>query len=239
MKKKITEDKTSLISHFAEFRKSFLHCLIFFLIAFGISYLFAEDIFRILAAPLGSEKMIFTKLTEGFTTYLRVSFFAALFISIPYILLEIWKFVSPALYEHERKAILPFLILVPALFYLGGFFVYSLVIPNAWHFFLSFQSESIELTARISDYLSLIMSLILAFGLCFELPIVLVFLAKLGIVNYDSLKKFRKYFIVLAFTLGAILTPPDVVSQLFLATSIILLFELSLLGIRLMNKNII
>jgi sec-independent protein translocase protein TatC len=180
--------------------------------------------------------MIYTNLTEGFYTYLKVSYFTALFISIPYFLVEIWRFITPGLYERERKELFPFLIITPFLFYLGGFFVYFLVIPNAWKFFLSFQNETIELSAKISEYLNLTMSLIIAFGLCFEIPVLLSLLVKFKIINYEKLKKFRRYFIVLAFICGAILTPPDVISQLFLATAIIVLFEISLLLIKLLNK---
>lgn len=234
MKKK--NNKTSLIAHFSEFRKRLLRCLVFFLVSFLIAYNFAELAFSFLSAPLGETKMIYTGLTEGFFTYLKVAYFVALFLSIPYCLLEFWGFIAPGLYEVEKKSILPFLILTPFLFYLGGAFVYFLVMPNAWQFFLSFQSESIELSAKISEYLSLVMSLIIAFGICFELPILLSLLVKFKVVSYEKLKKFRRYFIVLAFVCGAFMTPPDIVSQLFLATAIIVLFELSLLMIRFLKK---
>jgi sec-independent protein translocase protein TatC len=236
VKKKKIGKKENIIFHFAEFRNRLLHCFLFFIVCFGVSYLFAENVFLFLARPLGGSKMIYTSLTEGFFTYLRVSYFMALFWSIPYFLLELWGFVSPALYEKERKSVFPFLIATPFLFYLGGFFVYLLVVPNAWTFFLSFQNENIELSAKISEYLSLIMSLIIAFGLCFEIPVILAMLSKFGIVTIESLKKFRKYFIILAFVCGAFLTPPDIISQLFLATAIILLFELSILMIKFLNK---
>jgi sec-independent protein translocase protein TatC len=235
MKKKVNK-KENLVSHFSEFRRRLLHCFLFFIVCFAISYGFAENIFLFLAAPLGETKMIYTNLTEGFFTYLKVSYFMALFWSIPYCLMELWSFISPGLYDKEKKSLLPFLIMTPFLFYLGGAFVYFLVIPNAWSFFLSFQSESIELSAKISEYLALIMSLIIAFGLCFEIPVLLSLLVKFKIVNYEKLKKIRKYFIVLAFVCGAFLTPPDIVSQLFLATAIIVLFEFSLLMIRFLKK---
>ena len=237
MKKKTMSKKDSIVFHFAEFRNRLLHCFLFFAICFGISYFFSENIFWFLARPLGGEQMMYTSLTEGFFTYLRVSYFMALFWSIPYFLMELWGFISPALYGKERNAVLPFLIATPFLFYLGGIFVYMLVVPNAWAFFLSFQNESIELSAKISEYLSLIMSLIIAFGLCFEIPVILALLSKFGFVNVDSLRKFRKYFIVLAFVCGAFLTPPDIISQLFLAAAIIVLFEISLLMIKFLNRK--
>ncbi len=235
MKKKNSR-KNSLISHFADFKKIILHCFIYFIIAFAISYGFAENIFLFLAYPLGDAEIIYTSLTEGFFTYLKVAYFTALFISIPYFLMEVWSFVSPGLYEGEKKTFLPFLIMTPFLFYLGGAFVYFFVIPNAWEFFMGFQNENIMLTAKMSEYLSLIMSLIIAFGLCFEIPVILALLVKVKIVNYESLKKFRKYFVIVAFVCGAFLTPPDIISQLFLAAAIILLLEFSLLMIKFLKK---
>ncbi|MCV6599202.1 MAG: twin-arginine translocase subunit TatC [Alphaproteobacteria bacterium] len=229
--------KDHITSHFSDFRNKLISCFLFFLISFGISYYFSDLIFAFLASPLENNKMIYTNLTEGFFTYLKVAYFGGLFLSIPFCLIQLWRFISPGLYINERKAILPFIIMTPILFYLGGAFVYFLVIPNAWSFFLSFQSDSIELTAKISEYLSLIMSLIIAFGLCFETPVILSLLVKIGIVSFETLKKARKYFIIIAFILGAFLTPPDVISQLILASVIVILFELSLIFIKLSSST--
>jgi len=188
-------------------------------------------------------RMIFTALHEAFFTQIKVAFFAALFISFPVILLQVWRFVAPGLYQNERKAFLPFLVATPVLFFMGGAMVYYLVIPLAWDFFLSFQisggdaSLSVEVEPRISEYLSLVMRLIFAFGIAFELPVVLLLLAKAGIITAKGMARNRKYAILLAFIAAAILTPPDVISQVMLAIPVIMLYELSIISARIMVKT--
>ena len=251
------EGSMSLIDHMIELRNRLGICVAVFLVIFIGSLIrpfgtdsknFADILFLFLQAPLAAEleeqggRMIFTALHEAFFTQIKVAFFAALFISFPVILLQIWRFVAPGLYKNERKAFVPFLVATPVLFFLGGAMVYYLVIPLAWDFFLSFQitggesNLSIEVEPRISEYLSLIMRLIFAFGIAFELPVVLLLLARAGIVTARGMAKNRKYAILFSFIAAAILTPPDVISQVMLAIPVIMLYELSIIAARIMVK---
>ncbi len=247
-----------LLSHLIELRNRLGVCVAIFLVLFIGSLIrpfgqgspnFADLIFEFLQRPLAVQlaeqggRMIFTALHEAFFTQIKVAFFAALFISFPVILLQVWRFVAPGLYQNERKAFLPFLVATPVLFFTGGAMVYYLVIPLAWDFFLSFQisggdtSLSVEVEPRISEYLSLVMRLIFAFGIAFELPVVLLLLAKAGIITANGMAKNRKYAILLAFIAAAILTPPDVISQVMLAIPVIMLYELSIISARIMVKT--
>ena len=242
----------SLIGHLTELRNRLGVALLAFLVLFvlfispmpggGVSNSIANHVFIFLQAPLaeimeekGGGRMIFTALHEGFFTQIKVGFFAALCISFPIISMQIYKFVAPALYRSEKRAFLPFLVATPVLFTLGAAMVYYVVTPMAWNFFISFEMAAtdgalaIEIEPRISEYLSLIMRLIFAFGLAFELPVVLL-LARAGLVTPEGLAAKRKVAIVVAFVAAAVLTPPDVVSQLLLALPIILLYEISVFG---------
>lgn len=187
--------------------------------------------------------MIFTGLHEGFFTQVKVAFFVSICVTFPIILLQIWRFIAPGLYKNERRAIYPFLLATPVLFAMGALMVYYLVIPLAWDFFLSFEVQggegalAIEVEPRISEYLSLVMRLMFAFGVSFELPVLLLLLVKAGLLTADGLATKRKYAILLAFVAAAILTPPDVISQVLLAIPVILLYELSILGARLIQKK--
>ena len=185
---------------------------------------------------------IYTALQEAFFTELKIAFFFALFFAFPLIAIQIWKFIAPGLYRHEKNAFLPFLVATPILFFAGGAMVYYLIAPLAWNFFLSYQNMSssgvpIRLEAKMGEYLSLMMRFIFAFGLAFQLPVVLGLMAKVGIVTYQSLKKFRKYAIVIAFLSAAFLTPPDPFSQISLALPIILLYEVSIYIAKIIQKN--
>jgi sec-independent protein translocase protein TatC len=188
--------------------------------------------------------MIYTALYEAFFTYIKVAFFAALFLGFPLIASQIWMFVAPGLYKNEKRAFLPFLIATPILFFLGGALVYYLIFPLAWRFFLSFEVTGsggalpIQLEAKVDEYLSLVMRLIFAFGLCFELPVLMTLLARVGLVGSQGMREKRKYAIVLAFVAAAILTPPDVISQIGLAVPILLLYEISILCVRLVEKKL-
>tara|TARA_Y100001978_G_C23476291_1_gene329402 strand:+ start:16 stop:681 length:666 start_codon:yes stop_codon:yes gene_type:complete len=183
---------------------------------------------------IDNPRMIYTALTEAFFTYLKVSFYGALFISFPVLALQIYKFAAPGLYKDEKKAFLPFLVATPVLFSLGAALVYYFIFPLAWSFFLGFQTETatlgmaIELEAKVNEYLSLVLKLMFAFGLAFQIPVALTLLSRAGIVTSNGLKKRRKYAIVIAFLVAAILTPPDLISQIGLGIPIIILFEISI-----------
>ena len=241
----------SFISHLTELRKRLINSFIFLAILFVICYYFSEYIYGFLVEPYANavkdddtnRRLIFTALQETFLTYLKVSFFAAFFITSPFILIQIWKFIAPGLYNHEKKAIMPYLVVTPILFLLGGMLVYYLIMPLAIKFFLSFEtigsdtSLPIQLEAKVNEYLSLIMRLIFAFGISFQLPILLNLLARIGVVNSEYLKKTRRYVIVIIFTLAAVLTPPDPITQVGLAIPLLLLYELSIMTVRFTEKK--
>ena len=249
--------KMSLIDHLIELRNRLLVASGAFLVLFFLCFIkfnennqnIADIVYMFLQQPLADQlsktggRMIFTALHEGFFTQVKVAFFISISISFPIFLIQIWKFVAPGLYENEKKAFIPFLVATPLLFFLGAAMVYYIVIPLAWDFFISFQITSIngalpiELEPRISEYLSLTMKLIFAFGLCFELPVVLLLLTKTGIVTPEGLAEKRKYAILIAFVLAAILTPPDVISQVLLALPIIVLYEFTIILSKILFKN--
>ena len=188
-------------------------------------------------------RLIFTALHEAFLTYLKVAFFASFFITSPIFLIEIWKFVAPGLYKNEKKALLPYLVLTPLLFLLGGMLVYYLIMPLAIKFFLSFEASgdigsiAIQLEAKVNEYLSLVMRLIFAFGISFQLPVVLSLLARIGIIDSDYLRARRKYVVVILFAFAAILTPPDPITQIGLALPLLILYELSILAVKIIEKK--
>jgi len=210
------------ISHITELRSRLIHSFIFLFVFFIFCYFFAEYLYGFLVEPYAQavkndsieRRLIFTALQETFLTYLRVAFFASFFVTSPFILIQIWKFIAPGLYDHEKIAIMPYLVITPILFFLGGALVYYLIMPLAIKFFLSFESTGlatnlpIQLEAKVNEYLSLVMKLIFAFGLSFQLPVVLSLLARVGVVDSEFLKTRRKYVVVIIFTAAAILTPP-------------------------------
>ncbi|MEM9469184.1 MAG: twin-arginine translocase subunit TatC [Pseudomonadota bacterium] len=239
------EQKAPVTSHLMELRKRLLRVFIAMGIGTAIAFLFAENIYGFLVTPLAdamgegsTNRLIYTGLTEAFFTYLKVAFFTGVFLTFPILLSQIWFFIAPGLYKKEKGAFLPFLIATPVLFFLGGALVYYGIIPMAWPFFLSFQSMGaetalpIQLEARVSEYLDLIMTLIFAFGLCFQLPVLLTLLGKAGFVSSQWLSSKRKYAIITAFISAAVLTPPDVISQVGLALAILALYELSIICVR-------
>ena len=246
------EEKTGFISHLAELRKRLIHCIIFLFTIFIICYFFSEHIYGFLVEPYSTavqddgikRRLIFTALQETFLTYIKVSFFAAFFITSPFILIQIWKFIAPGLYQHEKSALAPYLVITPILFLLGGMLVYYLIMPLAIKFFLSFESSGvvtnlpIQLEAKVNEYLSLIMKLIFAFGLSFQLPVVLSLLARIGMIDAKFLKERRKYVIVIIFTTAAVLTPPDPVTQIGLAIPLLILYELSIFSVNMIEKKI-
>ena len=242
-------EEMSLIDHLTELRRRLLWSFIYIIIIFCVCFYFASDLFYFLAKPLVNllnvdegQGFIYTALQEAFFTELKIAFFFALFFAFPLIAIQIWKFIAPGLYKHEKNAFLPFLIATPILFFAGGAMVYYLIAPLAWNFFLSYQNMGssgvpIRLEAKMGEYLSLMMRFIFAFGLAFQLPVVLGLMAKVGIVTHISLKKFRKYAIVIAFLAAAFLTPPDPFSQISLALPIILLYEISIFIAKIIQKN--
>ena len=251
MNEKNTNPSTSFISHLSELRSRLLRSSAFFLIAFVISYIFAENIYSYLVKPYSNavienelnRRLIFTALHEAFLTYLKVAFFTAIFVTSPIFLTEIWKFVAPGLYKNEKKTLLPYLIATPLLFFFGGILVYYFIMPLAIKFFLSFETAAnpqmiaMQLEAKVNEYLSLIMRLIFAFGISFQLPVVLSLLARIGVVNSKYLKERRKYVVVIMFVAAAILTPPDPITQIGLALPLLLLYELSILTVKMIEKN--
>ncbi|MEO8559574.1 MAG: twin-arginine translocase subunit TatC, partial [Rhodospirillales bacterium] len=176
----------------------------------------------------GGQPLIYTALTEAFFTYIKLSLFVAFILGFPIFATQVWLFVAPGLYRHERAGFLPFLISTPIMFYAGTAMVYYVVIPVAWKFFIGFETEDIKLLPKVSEYLSLIMQLMFAFGLVFELPVLLTLLVRVGITSSAGLASKRRYAIVIAFIAAAILTPPDVISQVALALPIVLLYESSI-----------
>ena len=242
-------EEMSLIDHIAELRKRLLWSFLYIMIIFVICFYFADQLFFFLATPLvnlldteNGQGFIYTALQEAFFTEVKVAFFFSLFFSFPLISIQIWKFIAPGLYKKEKKAFLPFLVATPVLFFAGGSMVYYFISPIAWKFFLSYQNLNtsvvpIRLEAKMGEYLSLMMRFIFAFGLAFQLPIVLGLLAKVNLVTHMSLKKFRKYAIVLAFLTAAFLTPPDPFSQISLALPIIILYEISIYIAKIIQRN--
>jgi sec-independent protein translocase protein TatC len=236
----MADDKLAFTDHLEELRKRLINCLIAIACGFGASYYFADKIFHFLAAPLSKQlplgsTFIFTGLTDAFFTYMKLSFFTGILIASPVILHQIWHFVAPGLYENEKRYAVPFIFLGTLLFLIGVAFGYYIVFPVAFKFFVSYTTDSIKILPSIKEYLSFSCSFLLAFGAIFEIPIFLFFLERIGVIKEKQLRSNRKYAVLIAFVIGAVLTPtPDVVNQTLMAVPIIVLFEVSLIMIRLL-----
>ena len=236
------QDKIPFTAHLEELRKRLIVCFIAVGIGFVLSYGFKEKLFQILTRPLISvmqtgDKLIFTGLPEAFFTYLKVALLSGIILSTPVIFYQFWIFVAPGLYEKEKRHMIPIVFLSTFFFVGGSFFGYFIVFPYGFKFFLGFASEIIQPLPSMREYLSFASKLLLAFGLVFELPLIITFLAKLGMVSVSFLKKNRKYALLLFFVGAAILTPPDVVTQVMMALPLILLYEISIIGARIFGKK--
>lgn len=238
--------KMPLLEHLVELRRRLIYAVAAFIVVFIACFAVANTLFNFLVVPLATVwdgRLIFTAPQEKFFTNIKVAFFTAAFIAFPIIAGQIWAFVAPGLYNNEKRAFLPFLLATPILFFAGGAFVYYLVLPVAFEFFSGFEqlaSEgplAIELEPKVNEYLSLTMRLIFAFGISFELPVVIILLVRTGMVSVAGLRAKRRYAIVVAFVAAAILTPPDPISQLSLAIPIIVLYEASIFVSRLIERR--
>jgi sec-independent protein translocase protein TatC len=248
--KDLDDRELPLLDHLIELRNRLVYSCAAILAGFLLCYFFAEDIYGFLVQPLADiyqgqtgRRMIYTGLTEAFFTYVKVAFWAGAFLTFPIVATQLWMFIAPGLYRKEKQAFLPFLLATPVLFFAGGAMAYYFIFPLAWRFFIGFETPAsetslpIELEARVSEYLSLVMKLIFAFGLAFQLPVALTLMGRVGLITADQLAKNRKFAIVGIFVVAAVITPPDVISQVGLAVPILALYELSILAVRLMERR--
>lgn len=233
----------TFLEHLEELRSRLTRVVLAVLVGFGVCIAFGERLFTLLAAPITKllpqgSTLIFTGLPDPFFMYLKVAFVAGIFLVLPVIIYELWRFVRPGLLEHERRMAVPFIVSAVLLFYAGAAFAYFVVFPAAFKFFLGYQTEVLKPMIAIKEYVSLVMLLMLAFGSVFETPIIIVFLGLLGVVDSGMLRRGRRYFVVLAFVIAAILTPtPDIINQTLMAVPMLLFFEVGILVLTLFEKK--
>ena len=239
----MSDKKLPFSAHLEELRRRVVVCLIAITVGFLPCYAFKEKIFEFIAIPLiaslpdDNSWMIFTGVTEAFFTYLKVSFLAGVFLSIPVIFYQLWLFVAPGLHAKEKKVVIPFVLFSTLFFVTGASFGYFVVFPFGFQFLLSFATDIIRPFPSLKEYLSFATKLLIAFGLVFELPLITFFLAKVGVITHRTLSRNRRYFIVMAFLASAALTPPDVVTQMLMAGPILILFEISVLVARIFGRK--
>lgn len=245
------EAKMPLLEHLVELRSRLMWSVISIVVLFVAIFPFAEYVYQFLVHPLalvfekmgGHRRLIFTALHEAFFTYIKLSLISAIFVAFPFISMQFWMFVAPGLYKHEKSALAPFLIATPVLFFMGGAMVYYIVMPWAYEFLLNFELQGGDGTLpivsepKVNEYLSLAINLIFAFGICFELPVVLSLLGRIGIISSKGMREKRKYAILVAFIVAAVITPPDVISQVLLASVLICLYEISIFSVRLIERK--
>jgi sec-independent protein translocase protein TatC len=250
----INDKEMPLLDHLAELRRRLIWSGAALIVAFGVCYYFAPQIYNFLAAPLAhalqargeKPQLIYTALYEVFFTYIQVALFAGLFIAFPVIATQLWLFIAPGLYRKEKRAMLPFLIATPILFFAGGALAYYIVLPTIYKFLLGFQTAvtphgegvDIQLMAKVSEYLSTVMKIIFAFGVSFELPVALTLLGRVGILSSAGLKKYRRYAYVGCFIVAAILAPPDALTMCILAGPLLLLYEISVLSVKMVEPKV-
>lgn len=239
-----TDAKSPFTEHLGELRDRLVRSFIAVGVGFAVSYAFKERLFQILTAPLvtameadGNAKMIFTGLPEAFFTYLKVSLLAGIILATPVLFYQFWMFVSPGLYRTEKKYMLPVVILSVFFFVIGSSFGYFIVFPYGFQFFLGFATDTIQAMPSMKEYLSFSSKMLLAFGFVFELPLVLTFMARMGLVTVPFLKKNRKYALLLFFVGAALITPPDVITQVMMALPLMVLYEISILGARIFGRK--
>ena len=236
------EEKQPFLSHLEELRKRLITCAIAVGVGFVISYIFAERLFQILVTPLTrimpeGDRLIFTNLPEMFLTYLKTALISGILLTSPVIFYQLWLFIAPGLYQREKKFVIPFVVFSTILFVGGSLFGYFVVFPFGFKFFLGFANEYIQALPSVKQYFSFAIKLLFAFGIVFELPVVAFFLSKMGIVTPELLKKKRKYALLMTFVMAAILTPPDVITQLMMAGPLILLYEVGIIVARMARKK--
>ncbi len=245
----VAQSEAPLMEHLVELRQRLIYSLAAIAVLFVVCFFFAGQIFNVLLGPferavgnIEDVELIYTAPQEFFFTQLKVALFSAIFLAFPVIAIQIYRFIAPGLYKRERKAFVPFMFATPILFVLGASLVYFGVMPLALKFFISLEQTgsgqaSIQMVTRVSEYLSLTMTLLLAFGFCFQLPVVLVLLASAELISSDNLKAWRKYAIVAILTVAAFLTPPEPMTQIGLAVPVFLLYELSILAVRMVERS--